>query len=133
MGVSQRKGGLHECEAVRDFDSAPPCVGEDGYGTGRKTTPEIDDPLRAVPAKDEHAIAVRHVEGSKLACLGGDGAAQVGKREHAIALDDVRPRAPAARESEQAFDTSRTLRVHAVRHAVQRFDGDLIAPTFCCR
>ena len=93
--VGEREDGLDRREAVRNFLGAPPCVREDRDCAGGETAPEIDDPFRAVAAEDEHAIAVRDAEVRELARLGGDRATQLGERDDAIALDDVRTIAPA--------------------------------------
>ena len=99
---ARMRAGCSAASAVGHFGSAPPGVGEDGHRAGAQAGPEIDDPLGAVPAEDEDAVAaLRRRKLGELAGLGGDGVAQVLERDDALALHDVRPRAPALGEREQ--------------------------------
>ena len=60
--------------------------------------------------------------------LAGHGLAELGEADLALALDHVRPRAPAVGECQQLLDPSGSFGVHPVRDAPP-FDGDdLVAP-----
>ena len=50
MGVGKCKDGFNQSEPVRDFVGAPPCVGEDGYGAGRKAA-NLRDAQHAGPER----------------------------------------------------------------------------------